>query len=346
MQVVNPIKAYSFFKAHYGIKKPSPKKWYSFDCPLCSGKKKRAVNFRYQITKCWTCDLYTGHLIGFVQAVQDIPYQYAKDLLNEFDGELLEFDTIEHIVTDSVVSDVVLPTGFNSLLSGDNIIAKRARNTLRNRGFDLERLDMMGYGYCDKHDEDKNKDFYGYIVIPFKKDGRLVYYIGRDFLGNYLRYKNPDSTLVGVGKSEVIYNEEALYLYDEIGIMEGALDAETFGNNGTATLGWSMSGHQKSKYLKSSCKSLVFIPDAGTDNQGERFYIKAVRAAMDFLDSGKRIRVVDLDMLVSLYQHQNPGTPENQLPKDVNAFGKAAIMWQLKRTPDLTWSEAIDKVTL
>ena len=67
---------------------------------------------------------------------------------------------------------------------GDVILGQRARTYLTSRGFDVEELDMLGFGYCDEKGPDFANDYFGYIIIPFKRRGSLFCFIGRDFIGN------------------------------------------------------------------------------------------------------------------------------------------------------------------
>jgi len=333
----DPSRIYQYFSSRYGIEKPSPKGWYVFDCPFCGGRKKRAVHVFLEVTKCWTCN-YKGSITDFVETTENLDYYEAKQYIYSFESSALDMGMLSDIVGNKpLTSKITLPVGYKSIGEGDTMLGKRARQYLTKRGFDIQSLDEKGFGYCNKHytgedgDTSKdifNKDFFGYIIVPFTRDGRLQYYIGRDFIGNDMRYKNPPSDYVGVGKSEVIYNEAALYLHDEVGIFEGWSDAETLGDHGTAILGWSMSTFQMGKYMKCPAKKLVFFPDAGNDGH-ESFYRKAVRVATSFIDTDKEVYVVDL----------NPIASENK--KDLNSIGKFAVQSQYNKTKRLTWGTAM-----
>jgi hypothetical protein len=342
---LNANKIYAYFRQFYGLRsKPSPKGWYEFDCPLCGGEKKRAVHTGMGLTKCWTCS-FSGNVVEFVALDSGCTEYEAEERIRTTEASRIDLAALELTEKEKVVySEVKLPKGFHSLLNGDTTLAKRARKYLeKDRGFDIERLDRKGYGYCNKHfsndpdinRENINRDFFGYIVVPFRKDGLLQYYQGRDYVGNFLRHKNPPSDYVGIGKSEVLYNEDALYLYDEVSISEGWADAETWGDSGTATLGWSLSPYQKQMYFKADAHTLVFIPDAGVNGQGELFYHLALRAARDFIDSGKNLYVVDLNDPLLCYPDEE-GKPTK---KDVNEIGRKPVRDKYKEdTPRLTWS--------
>lgn len=323
-----PKKAYSYFSSNFVLKKTSAG-WYAFKCPFCASigdSMKHAVHFQYGMTKCWVCG-YKEHIVDFIVDYEGVKPSEAKRILRESKPSNIDFDLIE--AKHQIVSAVELPVGYRSILDGKGVMADRARNYLESRGFDLKELDRMGIGYC-VHDEDdipENEDYFGYIIIPFKQRGRLVYYIGRDYIGNFLRYKNPEKAKFGVGKGDLLFNEDALNIFDECFFTEGWADALTMGRQGISTQGWSFSQKQKMKILKSSCERLVFIPDAGKDNTGEYFYEKAVKLAMDFINH-KEVVVLDLNSVAD--------------GKDVNEIGKRTVLDIKKETKILTVGSATE----
>lgn len=297
------------------------------DCPFCGKVNKFAVHFGYGVVKCWVC-LASSGIVTFVEEIEGVNWKQAKDILLTQPEIRFAADMVAALDIPKDVVNIELPYGYTPLLSGDGMMGKRARNYMRSRGFDVEMLDSRGFGYCGKHHEDERKDYYGYIVIPYKRDERLVYYQCRDYLGGgRMRYKNPPVDAVGgVGKSDVLYNEDALYMFDDIYITEGWADAETLYPQGTATSGWTLSTAQKRMYHNSTAKRLIFVPDAGVDGTGVSFYKKAVKAAMEFMSS-KEVRVVDITGLGG---------------KDVNEIGRKNIVRQARATKPLTWSSAMD----
>lgn len=342
MALIHPQKAYQYFKEHFVLASPSPKKWFAFDCPFCGKRRKCAVQFKHNRVKCWSCAL-DGSIIDFVSAIEKVSEYEAERIIWAVIPSNFRADLLEELATDvkateaAKLSGIGLPFGFKSLLEGDGPMGREARAVLERRGFNIKKMDEYGFGYCNRHNLDnENEDYWGYIIIPYKRRGRLVYYIGRDYMNNYLRYKNPGSDVVGgVGKGGVIFNEDALSLYDTAFILEGALDAYTMGNQGTATSGWQFSKYQMGAYHNSKCKRLVFVPDVGIDpHTGLTFYQKAVQVATEFLDSGKQIYVVNLDI------------PEfNKLGKDANEIGRSNVIAKYKDTPPLTWSDAMKILT-
>lgn len=327
--IVSPKQLFTYFDTNFTLRKTSGG-WWSFKCPFCNeleNREKMAIQFQYGVVKCWICS-YKDYADRFVSEYEGVKLSEAKDILRSCKPATVKLDDF---VGDSSlkVSTVALPVGYHSITEMEgNIMADRARTYLTKRGFDIQELDRLGVGFC-YHEEDDLKaddDYFGYVIIPFKSKGQLVYFIGRDYFGNFLRYKNPAKDLTGVGKGDVLFNEDALNIYDEVFILEGWADALTMGRAAISTQGWSLSKKQKLKILNGSCSSLCFIPDAGADNTRETFYKKALKTAMQFIDH-KEVRVLDLNGIAD--------------GKDVNELGKNRVMQVYKNTPILTMAEAI-----
>lgn len=320
--MINKNKAFTYFINEFEATHTT-KGWYGFQCPFCGdmrARKKAAVNIQLGSVKCWVCG-YKGSLVDFVMDYEGVRYFDAKDILNSCAETTVDLSIIRDIGKPKF-SEVRLPEGFTPITEGEGIMGTRARNYLVGRGFDLEELDRIGIGYCSEQTDDPDTNFFGYIIIPFKRRGSLVYYIGRDYFGHFLRYKNPPTTEFNVGKSELVFNEDALDLYDECQVLEGWADATTIGRTATSTQGWNISPAQFKIYVESGCDALTFIPDAGADESGDKFYYKALRAAEKFLPYKKEIRVLDLNSLEG--------------GKDVNEMGKDVVMDLRQRTPPLT----------
>jgi DNA primase len=281
-----------------------------------------AVSFNWERVKCWKCG-YNENILQFVMELEDVRYGRAKEIINNTAPSDFNLDVFEELPNIRKFDTVQLPVGFNTILEGEGILGKRARNYMKARGYDLEKLDMMGFGYCNKHDEDYYLDFFGRIIVPFKADGRLVYYIGRTFMEGEERYKNPPTDTFGVGKGDLIFNEDAINIQKRCMVVEGWADALTLGDEGISTQGWSLSSTQKTKMLRGTCETYVFVPDKG-------FYLEAVKTALDFIEE-KKVYVVETDNILPHYPHK----------KDANELGLENILEELDKTPPLTLSKAM-----
>lgn len=323
---IDPKQAYSYLSNNFRLHK-STNGWYNFKCPFCNEiilREKIAINFDTLYVKCWVC-AFRGFILDFIQEYEGVSRREAVDILRGCKPAIIKLDQIEE--NRFTISDVGLPETYCPIMEGEGILGVRARAYLRDRGFDLRIMDKLGIGYGQRSSSkiSEDEDYFGYIIVPFKQRGKLQYFIGRDYIGNFLRYKNPPKELFNIGKGEIVFNSDALLVQDEVFIMEGWADACTVGSQGTSTQGWSMSKRQQSLYFNSNAEIFVFVPDAG-EEAGVTFYERAVELAMDFLEI-KTVFVLDLN---------------REEGKDANSIGKKRILEIYKNTPRLTFERATE----
>lgn len=324
---MNPKKVYNYFVSNFKMQK-STRGWYRFEFPFGDhDDNSGAVNFNYLTVKDHRSG-YCKHVTNFIMEVEDMTYREVINYIDNFN----ESQVVLYKETVKSVSTVKLPTGFKSFIMNDTKLAYRAKNYLQSRGFDPIKLDQRGFGYVFNNEVSEDEtDFTGYIIVPFKSNGKLVYYLGRDFTGKEPKYLNARSENVGVGKSELLYNEDALNIYDEVFIVEGWACAETLGDNACATMGWNISRKQKAKIINSSCKRIIIVPDKGNlENSTLSFYQKALQIGLQFIDY-KEVLVINTEEI------QHPG-------KDVNDIGKARILEALEHTKKLSYSLALSEL--
>lgn len=319
---MNKSKAYNYFQAKFGLTKSS-NGWYRFVFPLGTHKdESAAVNFGVGYVKDHRSG-YTARIASFIMDVEDCSYKEAVSIVEEY-------TEAEEPIVDrrkfNNVSVVKLPDGFRSLLEVSGTIGKRAINYLESRNFDVELLDSMGFGYVS----DSDSDFYGRIIIPYKIDGVLRYYTGRDFLNrdHLPKYRNPKGEDVGIGKSELLFNEDALNMYDRVWITEGWADAVTIGDDACAIGGWIFSRTQLSKIIRSSVKEVVIVPDKGmVENSTSTFYQKALQGSLQLVDY-KNVKVINPELI------EGKG-------KDVNEYGLKALYDRYRETDSLSYRLAM-----
>lgn len=320
MWITDPRKIKGYFNTNFDLMESS-NGWSNMDCPFCGKEGKMAINFHYAHAKCWVCG-YSEHAIKFISDYEGVDISTSKKKLKSSSSLNIHKLNKAH---SKEVSSVDLPNGYKSISEASGTLSERARRYLIGRGFDIDQLDLMGFGFSD----DSESDYFGCIIIPFKSHGKLVYYIGRDFLGSYFRYINPSKENVGVGKGDVIFNSDSLDINSKVYITEGWSDALTMGFNGISSQGWSLSYTQVNRILNSSCDELVFLPDSGGDGR-DSFYSKALNTALQFIDH-KKVKVLDLELL-------NKGN-------DVNEIGKKNIL-KLEEGTDYLGFEDIVKIKL
>lgn len=320
-----PNKLHSYV-SHRFVLNGSSSNWYSFDCPFCphgKGKNKMAIHFGYQFVKCWACE-YSARAMQFIMDYENEDYTtVAKKIRESVDnGIKMEYLVNMNLPSEYALNPIEPPKGFLTIMEGKGSLTNRARDYLVGRGYDLELLDMKGFGYV-KTKGPFGADYFGRVIVPFKRNGRFVYYVARDFMdrGDGARYLNPPVDSVQVGKGDLWYNEDAISMYDTVYITEGWGCAETMGDNAVSSQGWSLSKAQKGILNNGNCKHLVFLPDKG-------FYRKALETASEFLDTKKSVKVVNMDLW--------PGEG-----KDPNAIGKENILKMVKETEPLTFEDLI-----
>lgn len=318
--MIDEGQAFAYFDSVHGPLRPSTNGWYDGVCPYCADLK-LAVTFEYNLVKCWKCFPQKIFIIDFMQDIEGVRRFEAYEILESYESKPLDYTYTGHGQVE--VSDVILPTGYQSILRGEGVLGDRARNYLTGRGFDLEHLDNIGVGYCNDHAEKKNEDYFGYIIIPFHKNGKLVYYIGRDFTDNFPRYKNPPKEMFGVGKSEFLFNETALHLHDKVYLTEGWADAATMGSNGVSYQGLDLGIFQSSAIIKSPVKEVVVVPDVGAYKHG----LIQAKKLFDHIP----VKVLDLSA------HVKRG-------KDINEMGARIVTGVEERTERLTWASMYNQL--
>lgn len=315
--VIASQRAYAWMYEHYDLQLSS-NGWYLFHCPECNKKERKgAFHPRYMRVKCWSCG-YDDTLYEFMRLTERLNILQAKLALKACSPRAFDGDDEEVPIKKKIVDRAAsfsLPRGFKELVEGTSRNADRARAYLIGRGFDIDLLNQKGFGWCSGVEN----EFYGYIIVPFKLSGRLVYFIGRDFLGRgeHFRYKNPKLEDCGVGKGDYWYNQDALLLFESIEVVEGWSDAETLGERCIASCGYTWSPQQLLSLGKSKVKDITIIADKG------KFKEMLLHAFTLVNTYGKRVRVVNMD----------------KVGKDVNAVGRKVTLLAIKKTKWLTDSD-------
>lgn len=201
------------------------------------------------------------------------------------------------------IKSLELPGKSQLIINGESEIAKRARGYMKGRGFDLYYLAMKGVGYIEEG------PFTGYISLPCYEKGKLVYYVLRDFLGRSRRYHNPPVDLTNKSAGDIIYNSDALDLFDTIYVTEGIIDALTVGPSCVATIGKELTLTQRTILLKGRCKEYIVLSDP---NAYSRNYVQFAPIARQ-----KSVKIVDL----------------TKLDGDVNKVGIGPVMKLVEQTP-------------
>ena len=194
---------------------------YYFKCPACNHhKRKLAVNLDKNAFHCWICD-YRGRNVrrlvrrygSFVQlqtwdqSSDETDIAAFSDL---FDTEIVEPEII-----------LTLPAEFKSLANAlVPATGTPALSYLRLRGVTKSDIVKWKVGFCF------SGEYKDRIIIPsFNDNGDLNYFIARNYMDNYRKYKNPSAS------KDIVFNELFVDWDLDLTLVEGVFDAINAGNS-------------------------------------------------------------------------------------------------------------------
>lgn len=283
--------------------------WYkTLACPYCGKPGKFGINLSSNRCNCFRCGEHPSpvDLVMYLEKVDT--YAEVLAILNqpEFEG----YTFVEEKVSLKSKKTLTLPEGFRLLNQGTSQLARSARAYVKRRGFDIDQVSKAGWGYGTQG------KYFGYLIIPFHENGELVYFNARLFIGNGPKYNNPDTGESGLGKSFIIYNKDALGMYNSVFLCEGAINAQTMGERGIASGGKAISRYQINTILKSPVKRVIILFDDDAKKQ-------AIDLAFDLMP-WKKVKVIFM--------------PEG---KDVNDLGREATLKLVYSVRYLSYNELL-----
>jgi hypothetical protein len=228
--------------------------WLKGTCPSCGRLDKFGVNLGMNRTNCFVCGYHPSPIV-LVMETESLPsISEALIFLKTFEGLTYIEPTIKRIES----KPVYYPEGYHNIITGSSVLANIVRGYVKKRKFDIDEVSLKGWGYCTKG------KYFGYLILPFYTGGVLTYFNGRRVVGNGPKYNNPEIEEFGIGKSLILYNADALAMYEEVALLEGVINAETLGDNGIATGGKNIADYQISLINKSPVKRVIVVldPDA------------------------------------------------------------------------------------
>lgn len=232
--------------------------WLKGDCPSCGRIDKFGVNLSLNRTNCFVCGYHPTPitLVADVEGLSSI--SDSLQYLNVFEGLRYLEPQVERVER----KPIYLPEGYVNIAMGNSTLSNIMRKYVIKRGFDVGEVSLKGWGYCNKG------DYFGYLILPFYTGGKLTYFNGRLVVGSGPKYRNPQIEEFGIGKSLILYNADALAIYDEVYLLEGIFNADTLGDNAIATGGKNISDYQISLINKSPIKRIIVVldPDAAINS--------------------------------------------------------------------------------
>jgi len=255
-QYTNEVKNkfFNYFDQKLGLKQ-STKGYWRTDCPYCGGGFSFGISMEKSHIHCFKC----GQVVSPVALVLHLEhglstYQDVYDFFKVHESfERYDFSTKK---VDIELKAMELPESFRLLNQGNTLLAKSARNYMKSRGFNIEKLSLKGIGYCTKG------KYAGYIIFPIFERGKLIYFQGRKFINHWgPKMNNPPEEEYGISKDSILYNADALFMYNKVYLVESITNAETLGDNASGLLGKTISPYKLGKILKSPCQRISLMLD-------------------------------------------------------------------------------------
>ena len=280
--------------------------WLKGPCPDCGRHDKFGINISRNICNCFVCGYHPTPLILITEIEGFSTISETHAFLKTFEGLKYLEPVIERIER----KEIKLPESYTNIALGDSVIAKSMRAYVNRRKFDIDTAAVKGWGYCTKG------KYLGYLILPFYTRGELTYFNGRLVVGYGPKYQNPEIEDFGVGKSLILYNADALAIYDEVYLLEGVFNAETLGDNAMATGGKEISDYQISLINRSPVQKVVVVldPDA---------FESSIRIGLQ-LAFHKQVKLVTWSG-----------------DKDVNDIGKEEAIKRIEASPWLSYNQIL-----
>jgi DNA primase len=243
----------------------------SFYCPFCHHhKKKLAINLQTQKWHCWTCNSRGSTLYPLFKSLNSDESIFIR--LRNITGDTKYKDNEDDGETEIYFS---LPEHFIPLI--DTYETKNVANYLKKRGITKEDVIKYNIGYCD------DGLYKNYIIIPsYDEEGKLNYFVARNYYQSSMKYKNPP-----VSKNQVIFESNISYKLPLI-LVEGVFDAISTKRNAIPLLGKQLPPKLYDKIIENDVKNVYIM----LDNDARK---DALEIARKLQDQHIKTHVVQLD---------------------------------------------------
>ena len=219
---------------------------YMYWSPFISHHKpKLQINIQTQKWHCW---------------VSNVGGRTLFQLLKKIGASKQHFDELRELVDDKYYVNTKiheaktirsLPNEFKSLCNGgDSIVKRHALNYLYKRGIDDSDILKYNIGYCD------DGLYSNRIIIPsYDADGKLNFFVGRDFYSSKMKYRNSPTTKNIIGFDLFINWDEPIIL------CEGVFDAMAFKRNAIPLFGKNVMSNLQKKIIETKVKVIYLALD-------------------------------------------------------------------------------------
>ena len=244
---------------------------YMYWSPFISHHKpKLQINITTGKWHCWVSNVGGHNLFQLFKKV-GASNEHFSEL-----GELVD-DVPRYKKTKDTSKEVVqLPKEYKPLWNGgDSIVKRHALSYLYKRGINDQDILKYDIGYCDFG------LYSNRIIIPsYDSDGKLNFFVGRDFYNGKLKYRNSPTSKDIIGFDLFINWDEPIIL------CEGVFDAMAFRRNAIPLFGKTVMKNLMKKIIESRVKTIYL----GLDNDA---IVDAVNITENFINNGIEVRMMN-----------------------------------------------------
>ena len=235
-------------------------------------KPKLQVNIQTGKWHCWVSNQGGHNLFQLFKKVGANRQEFRE--LSKLLGETTFYNTKD----EPGKQDIKLPDEFKSLSEPHiSIIKDHAMLFLKKRGITQEDIVRYNLGYCIEG------EYQNRIIIPsYDSNGKLNYFVGRDFYASTLKYKNPPIPKDVIGFD--LYVNWSLPII----LVEGVFDAMSVKNNSIPLFGKSILPKLYGKIVEKKVKDIFIILDSDAFND-------AIQMTEKFVNEGINVNFVKLD---------------------------------------------------
>jgi len=224
----------------------------SVDCPFCGDTKHHlTISLEKEVCHCYRCDYKSSWMtlvmnvtgFNYYKAINELYYQPrlsdAESIIAKFHGNPAPLEKRGSVAE--------LPRDFKLMVHAQAENIQLYKRYLIYRGFDRY--------YWEKYNLGMSRSYPMRIIIPIEEG----YWQGRSIVNwQEPKYVNPKAD-----SGSVIFNSEALKLYDEVVVCEGAFSAMAVGGNAIALIGKEVTPVKLERIVNSQVKKIVIALEPG-----------------------------------------------------------------------------------
>jgi DNA primase len=252
------------------LKKSNEYMWWS---PFVQHHKpKLQVNIQTGKWHCWVSNQGGHNLFQLFKKVGANRQEFRE--LSKLLGETTFYNTKD----EPGKQDIKLPDEFKSLSEPHtSIIKDHAMLFLKKRGITEQDIIRYNLGYCTEG------QYQNRIIIPsYDENGRLNYFVGRDFYSSTLKYKNPPIPKDVIGFD--LYVNWSLPII----LVEGVFDAMSVKSNSIPLFGKTILPRLYQKIVEKKVKDIFIVLDSDA-------FDDAIQITEKFVNEGINVNFVKLD---------------------------------------------------